>query len=318
MTAKELKLTEQKRQAAFVEPAPKPRTIPPRLIGFLSAISILALCFSFPLCHLLQLAAGNDLYSHIPLIPFICLYLVWMRRENLPRLFAPASKQAVFFVAAGFLVIAAYWIAPHNNFVKRENYLAINILAFLLFFTGICCFFLGKIFMRAIAFPMALLIFAIPFPDFLLRWIETFLQHGSVIFAEFFFQLSGIPTVCDGLIFTLPDCSLQVAPECSGIHSTLVLVITSLLGGWLFLRSPWRRAALVLAVIPLALIRNGFRIFVLGRLCVAYGPQMLDSPIHHHGGPLFFALSLIPFLLLLAFLRKTERLDHHFKPRKSL
>src|SRR5262249_56535760 len=34
-----------------------------------------------------------------------------------------------------------------------------------------------------------------------------------------------------GLVFDLPGFSLEVAPECSGIHSTLVLFITSLLAG---------------------------------------------------------------------------------------
>ena len=33
---------------------------------------------------------------------------------------------------------------------------------------------------------------------------------------------------------------------------------------------------------------------------------MIDSPIHHHGGPIFFALSLIPFFLFLIWLRKSE------------
>ncbi|MGH8024261.1 MAG: exosortase/archaeosortase family protein, partial [Limisphaerales bacterium] len=76
---------------------------------------------------------------------------------------------------------------------------------------------------------------------------------------------------------------------------------------WLFLASPWTRAALMLAIIPLALMRNGFRIYVIGRLCIAFGPQILDSAIHRHGGPLFFALSLIPLFLLLFILRKMER-----------
>jgi hypothetical protein len=31
---------------------------------------------------------------------------------------------------------------------------------------------------------------------------------------------------------------------------------------------------------------------------------MIDSPIHHKGGPLFFALSLIPLYLLLWWLRR--------------
>jgi exosortase/archaeosortase family protein len=75
----------------------------------------------------------------------------------------------------------------------------------------------------------------------------------------------------------------------------------------MFLRSPWRRAVLVLFVIPLGILRNGFRILVIGLLCVNIGPQMIDCPIHHRGGPIFFALSLIPLFLLLWWLRRSER-----------
>ena len=35
---------------------------------------------------------------------------------------------------------------------------------------------------------------------------------------------------------------------------------------------------------------------------------MIDSPIHHRGGPLFFALSLVPLFLLLWWLRRQEQL----------
>ena len=68
-----------------------------------------------------------------------------------------------------------------------------------------------------------------------------------------------------------------------------------------------RRLVLVAFVIPLGLLRNGFRVCVIGLLCVKFGPQMINSPIHHHGGPLFFALSLIPLFLLLWWLRSGER-----------
>src|SRR5258706_16021586 len=100
---------------------------------------------------------------------------------------------------------------------------------------------------------------------------------------------------------------IQVAWECGGMHSRLVLCIMSFLAGYLYLRSPARRAALTLAMVPLALLRNGFRIFTIGQLCVHIGPQMIDSPIHRHGGPLFFILSLIPFMLLLMLLQKADR-----------
>ena len=60
-------------------------------------------------------------------------------------------------------------------------------------------------------------------------------------------------------------------------------------------------------VIPLGILRNGFRILVIGLLCVHVGPHMIDSPIHHRGGPIFFALSLVPLFLLVWWLRRQEQ-----------
>jgi len=97
-----------------------------------------------------------------------------------------------------------------------------------------------------------------------------------------------------------------VAPECSGIHSSQVLLITSLLAGNLFLCSHWRRVFLALFIIPLAILRNGIRVFVIGELCVRVNHSMIDSWIHHKGGPVFFVLSLIPFFFVLFWLRKSE------------
>jgi exosortase/archaeosortase family protein len=63
---------------------------------------------------------------------------------------------------------------------------------------------------------------------------------------------------------------------------------------------------LVCAVIPLGLLRNGFRILVISLLCVHIGPEMINSVIHRRGGPFFFAASLIPLFLLLWWLRRGE------------
>jgi exosortase/archaeosortase family protein len=115
--------------------------------------------------------------------------------------------------------------------------------------------------------------------------------------------------------FQLPGFSMEVAPECSGIQSSLVLFLTSLLAGHLFLRTPWKRAVLILAVIPLGILRNGFRIFTIGQLCMRLGPEMIHSPIHRQGGPVFFALSLMPFFLLLIVLWKSDQVGEKIKPK---
>jgi hypothetical protein len=58
-------------------------------------------------------------------------------------------------------------------------------------------------------------------------------------------------------------------------------------------------------------------VFVIGELCVHVGPKMIDSPIHHHGGPLFFVLSLGPFFLLLYALRKHDAKDEARQESRS-
>jgi exosortase C (VPDSG-CTERM-specific) len=271
---------------------------------------VLVLCFGFPLYDLARFAAGNDLYSYILLIPFISAYLAGLKWKSLPPFTGAARKSAVAFFAGGLAILGGYVLACHSALrLTQEDYLAFMTSAFFLFFTGGCCLFLGKEMVRSLAFPIGFLIFMVPMPSFLLNGVEHILQYGSASMAEVFFNLSGATFFRDGLVFQLPTITLEVAPECSGIHSSLVLLITSAIAGYLFLRSPWKRAVLILAVIPLALIRNGFRVYVIGELCTHIGPQMIDSPIHHRGGPLFFALSLIPFFLLLVFLRRSERLE---------
>jgi exosortase C (VPDSG-CTERM-specific) len=203
-------------------------------------------------------------------------------------------------------LLFTYWL----NFAGRA--LADNYYLVLLTLSFLCClaaggfFFFGRDWMRAAAFPLAYLIFMVPMPDAMADALETASKYASAEVANLFFQLGGTPFLRAGLIFQLPNITIEVAQECSGIRSSWVLFITSVLAANLFLKSSWRRLVLVALVIPLAILRNGFRIFVIGLLCVNAGPQMINSVIHRRGGPVFFVLSLIPFLLLLWWLRKGE------------
>ncbi len=268
---------------------------------------VLLAAFGKPLYDLARFAAHSDLYSHILLIPAISLYLVWLNRRKLALDSEPARALAVLPLATGFALLAGYFWSVHTGWKPpTPDYLALMTLSFLMLLWGGLCLVLGKDTLRAAAFPIAFLIFMVPFPVAAAEWIQGALQHGSADVAYVFFKLSGMPVFRQGTAFQLPGFSLEVAPECSGIHSTLVLFITSLLAAYLLLRSRWARFILVLVIIPLGLLRNGFRVLVIGQLCVRISPDMINSPLHRRGGPIFFVLSLIPLFLLLWYLRKRE------------
>jgi exosortase C (VPDSG-CTERM-specific) len=287
---------------------PDPAGAAPRLRSFGLATLGLMLCFAWPLWSLIGFAARSQFYSYILLIPFISFYLVWQGRKNPSPAAPPAEGLTAGFLTAGALVLAAYWLLLRSRWkLTEDDYLAVMMPAFLLFFAGICGRFLGGAFLRAHVFPLGLLVFMVPMPTAALQGVDMFLQYSSAAVACAFFTVSGTSFLQDGLVFQLPDITLQIAPECSGIHSSLVLFITSLLAAHLFLHTPWKRAVFILAVIPLGILRNGFRVYTIGELCIHIGPRMINSPIHHKGGPIFFALSLIPLFLLLIVLQKSER-----------
>ncbi len=278
-----------------------------------AALAALTLAFSIPLYSLFVYAAGSEVHSHILLIPVIVGYLLYLERGSWPHPGSPSPALAVMFVAIAAMSLAAGngWLGGFGS-LSLNDHLTFVTLGYVSLVAACGFLFLGKRWMMAAAFPVAFLIFMVPLPDAVVTILETASKFASADAAALFFDLTGTPVVRDGLIFQLPGIAIEVAQECSGIRSSLVLVITSLLAAHLFLKSPWRKILLVAFVIPLGVVRNGFRILVIGLLCVHYGPQMIHSVIHKKGGPLFFAISLIPLLLFVWWLRRGEQ-----KPRAA-
>lgn len=283
-----------------------------QLRHFLFVAFGLALCFSKPLFDLARFAARDELYSHILIVPFVSLYLIWNRRQSLASRLAPPTSgfwhdRAWIPLSIGGSILGIYWLSVRAGWPARPNdYLSCHIFAFVLLFTGVCFLFLNSPALRTVAFPLAFLMFLVPLPAFMRNWIEVFFQNASADAAYLMLNMSGTAVIRHGLEMRVPGLTFMVGQECSGIHSSLVLFITSLLAGHLLLRSPWKKAVLVLAVIPLGILRNGFRIFIIAQLCVHIGPDMIHSVIHRRGGPIFFALSLLPLFLLVWLLLRSE------------
>ncbi len=275
-----------------------PKPFQSRLKLFTIGSIILIAAFSITLVDLAGYCLREDLFSYILLVPFVTGFLVSCCRENLEMKHTPATG-----AAAGLGALAVLFLIWSFFHAEPVGFLALRTLAFVFGWIGIAVWALGGRVMRDLAFPAGFLLFMTPLPPELVSWIEHGLQHASAESASWLFSLTGIPFFRTELSFQLPNLTLEVAPECSGIRSTLVLFITSLIAGKLLLEKPWQRAALTLLVIPLGIFRNAFRIATLGWLCTNYGAEMIHSPIHHRGGPVFFAISLLPLLAMLVVFR---------------
>jgi exosortase C (VPDSG-CTERM-specific) len=272
-----------------------------------SFVIVLLAAFGQPLLGLANYAAHSSLHSYILLIPFVSGYLLYVRRDQLPKERVADLPFGIVLLGCGLGVfLFTHWLLFAGRALADNYYLVLLTLSFLCCLAAGGFFFFGRDWMRAAAFPLAYLIFMVPMPDAMADALETASKYASAEVANVLFHLSGTPILRTGRVFQLPNITIEVAQECSGIRSSWVLLLTSILAANLFLKTSWRRIVIVAFVIPLAILRNGFRIVVIGLLCVNLGPQMIHSPIHTRGGPVFFVLSLIPLLLLLWWLRKSE------------
>jgi exosortase C (VPDSG-CTERM-specific) len=275
---------------------------------------IVTAAFALPLYELLRLSLKSELHSHLLLIPAVAWY-VWRfldekRSEasstaplaSINRLTAGAAVAGVCGLVAG----AVYFHLRVRKGWPVTEYLWVGVLGYLLVLLGVALRTVGWARLQEHQFSIWFLAFFIPLPVAVTDAVSIALQHGSAEVTDWMLQVSGLPVLREELAFRLPRLVIRVAEECSGVRSTLVLVITSLIAGKMFLRTGWKRAVLALATIPLGLLRNAARITVLAWLSVNVDAGIINGPLHHRGGPIFFVLSLVPLFGLLWWFKRSE------------
>lgn len=255
-----------------------------------------------PLTAMVRLATHDEAYTHILLvIPLSCVLLYLDRKTASPietNLGWSAAWLATALLIAGF----ARWGSQE---LAEDVRLSLSVLALVLWWIGsfILCF--GKRRFHAVLFPICFLFWIVPLPALALDEVVYRLQQESARAARIMFIAAGVPATQDGVILSIPNLDIEVARECSSIRSSMLLVITTTVLAHLFLRSWWRKALLIAAAIPLAAIKNGFRIFTIAELGTR-DPRYFDGNLHHQGGILFLGAALIVMFLLLYGLRRTE------------
>ncbi len=275
-----------------------------RWYGMIFFAAVVSLALLKPLYSFLSYAASTSLNSHILLVPFISGYLIYLQKATArPRLSSSALLGLPALLVGASSLVASF---VFQSTMSPEDFHSCFAYSWVTLLISGAFFFLGRAWMWSVCFPIGFLYFMVPLPDAAVHGLETMLKLGSAEVAGWFLEMTGTPVVRDGVIFQLPNITLEVAQECSGIRSSWILLMTSVVASYLLLQSPVRRGILLAIVLPLAILRNGFRILVIGLLCVHFGPQMIHSVIHESGGPLFFALSLLPLFVLLWWLRKGE------------
>lgn len=237
-------------------------------------------------------------------VPLISMFLCFERRHAIFCI-TGFSRWGFLPLVIG-LSLSSPFLAVHLAGGGADE-ISLNIFGLLLALAGsfLACY--GAVAARRAAWPLALLVLAVPMPIEVWNRAVVVLQHGSGMVVGLLFHLIRVPFAREGLRFDLSRVSIIIDPQCSGIRSSYALLVLTAALCYLALRSPWRRLVLLASVLPLALLKNGIRIVTLTLLAEYVNPSYLYGTLHHDGGFVFFGGALALEILLCWALGTYER-----------
>jgi exosortase len=252
---------------------------------------------------LVDLARSNNTASHVVLVPLVTLVLIFQDRSVIFSTSRPAPFVGVCVALLGLLVTLAGRQAAAAGV---PDSLSISVAGLVVAVVGGFIFAFGRHACRAALFPLFFLCFTVPLPSFVIDGATEILKRGSTEVVAWLFTVTRTPFYREGYVFALPTAVIEVADACSGIRSSIGLMLTGFLACHTFLQRGWTRAVLLGAVLPMTVLKNGIRIVSLSLLAMYVDPEFLTGQLHHEGGIVFFLLALALLAPVLFVLRRLE------------
>ncbi len=226
---------------------------------------------------------GRPEYSYGYLIPFITLFLIWQKKDQLERTPFDGSWAGVSVVAVGLLLFFAGELSTLYNVIQYS---------FLVVAIGIVLATLGWNAFKIIWVPLTILVFMIPLPNFLFFNLTQQLQLISSEVGVWVIRLFIIPVFLEGNVIDLGVIKLQVAEACSGLRYLFPLMTLGYIAAYFFKGSFWKRALIFLSSIPITVLMNSFRVGMIGVLVNYWGIFMAHGFIHAFEGWVVFVVCI--------------------------
>jgi exosortase len=256
---------------------------------FLAWVVLTMFAWSPALFTLVRTAVQDENYSYTLLVLGVSVALLCFERWPLP---IDRSPSPVALCLAASALAAAAWLNFRASLLPGGFALTVSVVLWLASILAVFAYIYGWNGFWQLRFPFLFSLLAAPLPVRAISWVTVILQWGSADAAHFLFKLFGVPVVRDGLVFSFSNIEIEVAQQCSSIRSSTILVVTTVVIAQLFLKSRRSKWIAVLISLPVAILKNGIRIFTLSALGEYVSTGWLDSPLHHQGGVIFLALGL--------------------------
>jgi len=223
---------------------------------------------------------GAD-YSHGYLIPFVSLFVVWYKREEL---MAAPKKICMLGLYVIIAALCIHWLGAKMQQTR------LSLMSLIMLIWGIPFYFYGWSVARILIFPCSYLIFCVPlnFLDALagpLQMIATTISHS---------MLNGMDIECQrvGTQLISPHFQLNVEAPCSGLRSLLAMTALTAVYAYFTQKGFVKKWLLFLFSIPIAVAGNIGRIISIAVVSITAGQQFGAGLHHDWSGYVLFAVAI--------------------------
>lgn len=242
---------------------------------------------------------ASPAYYHCIAVPFIAGWLLWRRWNRISATPLRASVLGFAVLAFGLLL---YWASARTG-VRMVTGLTIPIV--LAGMAGAVC---GPQVLRLIVAPIAVLVFAIPFPEHAVGMAAMPMQQVSAAITGHVAPLIGLEVVRHGINLVMGGFTFVVAQECSGMHSLVALLLTGFILVELSGLNPHRRVVAIALILPIVLIANVFRLIVVLLLGQYLGPDFaLGVVVHGFSDIIVYFAAVLSLVLAIGWMYDHQR-----------
>lgn len=302
--------------ATVPESVPAARLLAPHVWLRVAGLGLLFVLYhEFLIRYLFKLAWEDPNWSHAFLVPFISLYFIHQRREELLRTPARTCWWGLPVLVAG-IVGYALGVYPIVNHMVMGYAMILGLFGLLWLLTGTAV-------MRILWLPVAYLVFAVKISYLIWEPVAWQLQkvaaHSSAVVLTAFGIPLGLEAECTGTsihIFQhgrMIEPAMNVAEACSGLRMLMTLIALGVAVAYLSERPLWARAVLIAMTVPIAVLVNVGRVTAVGFL-YPYSQDMSTGDFHVFIGMLMLVPALGLLMLVSWFLQHVVIEEHPARP----
>jgi exosortase A len=249
-------------------------------IVVMSIVLGVALCYWPTVAQMVAIWNSSETFVYGYFVLPIFAWLLWRNREELAAVpLRPYPLALIGVLAMGF----GWLLGEIAGMASPAQFALIGMMVCLVWAL------LGTRMLRELAFPLLILMFAVPFGEFM----TPTLMEWTADFTVAALRIVGVPVHREGLDFNIPSGRWSVVEACSGLRYLTVSFMVGCLYAYLTYRSTRKRVLFAIVSLIVPIVANWLRAFMIVMLGHVSGNKLAQGVDHFIYGWVFFGIVML-------------------------